>query len=293
MSSTTPHRCARAVQVSLTHMLVDCSDSTHRSGWTWRVSWIRATWSCSPPGVWSSGSSSRTRSGPWGGLPPAGGTGGPCRPPSLWERRSREDKSHRLTHWASNLPLLSCLIPDLRSAERHTPRRQPRQAPFHTEVQMCDHGWSCGHSSATTHRSAYRGSLRSSVWLSGFWHSGVFPEICWAVVVFAGMTWCAEVRKHYQTVFARRRDLPVCREGVYQPNSKFTFHHRQELLRLSADSQARTPATTTSKCGHTSTRRGGSNPRRVLLVYWSRFPVCFRETSWHFLNSSAISKTPC
>lgn len=99
---TTPHRCARAVQVSLTHMLADCLDSTHRSGWTWRVSWIRATWSCSPPGVWSSGSSSRTRSGPWGGLPPAGGTGGPRRPPSLWEQRSREDKSLRSTHWAWN-----------------------------------------------------------------------------------------------------------------------------------------------------------------------------------------------
>ena len=143
MSSTTPDRCARALQVSLTHMLVDCLDSTHRSGWTWRVSWIRATWSCNLPAVWSSGSSSRTRSGPWGGLPPAGGTAGPYRPPSLWEQRSREDRSYRLTHWAWNFT--PSLLPHPWPAliwQTQMPRRQPRQAPL--EVHMCDHGWSCG-----------------------------------------------------------------------------------------------------------------------------------------------------
>lgn len=84
VNHNTRHMCARVVLVGLTHMQVGCWDSTHRSGLTWRFSSIRAKWSCSPPGVWSSGSSSRTASGPWEDLPLAGGTGGPDRPPYLW-----------------------------------------------------------------------------------------------------------------------------------------------------------------------------------------------------------------
>lgn len=62
---------------------VRCLDSTHRCDSYRKSSSIHATWSCSPPAVWSSGSSSRMERGPWGGLPPAGGTGGLDLPPYL------------------------------------------------------------------------------------------------------------------------------------------------------------------------------------------------------------------
>lgn len=106
MSTTTPDRCLQAFCQQVSHTFVGCWDGTHRSGWTWRFCSIRATWSCSPPGVWSSGFSSRTRSGPWVGLHLSGETGGPHRRPYLWTPRRRGHSSNRLhakflqTDWA-------------------------------------------------------------------------------------------------------------------------------------------------------------------------------------------------
>lgn len=140
---------------------------------------------------------------------------------------------------------------------------------------------------------AYLGALRSFVSPSGFWHSGVIPEICWVQVVYSSMPWCPEVPKHYQTEFTRRWDRPVCGRACTSPTqsslslsglpvgSQLTARHVLQLLRLPV-------------CTY---RGGGASNfcpvQTKCWLYWSHFIGYFGETTWPVLKTfRPFLKTP-